>query len=162
VLRLIQEEHVTSWSPIGGTGPRVIDHPRFEKYDVSSLRNMGFGGGPTSPALRERMQAAFPNAAQSLANGYGSSETVAAVSSNAGAEYERFPTSGASQPPATVAGDRHPVARDRGRIHVRAYNMLATGGTKRPPPAVPGTGSPPATSAGSTTGCSSSTRGPAT
>jgi long-chain acyl-CoA synthetase len=130
VLRLIQEERVTSWSPIGGTGPRVIDHPLFEKFDVSSIRNMGFGGGPTSPALRERIKAAFPNAAASLANGYGSSETVAAVSSNVGPEYEQHPTSaGRPNPTCDIAifdelGNPVPDGVE-GEIHVRsAYNML--------------------------------------
>jgi acyl-CoA synthetase (AMP-forming)/AMP-acid ligase II len=130
VLQTIQDERITSWSPIGGTGPRVIDHPLFEKYDVSSVRNMGFGGGPTSPALRERIKAAFPNAAMSLANGYGSSETVAAVSSNVGAEYEQFPTSaGRPNPTCEIAildDDGQPLPDGvEGEIHVRsAYNML--------------------------------------
>lgn len=130
VLRLIQDERVTSWSPIGGTGPRVIDHPLFEKFDVSSVRNIGFGGGPTSPALRARMQAAFPNAAMSVSNGYGSSETVASVTSNTGDEYERFPTScGRPNPTCEIAilderGNRLPDGVE-GEIHVRsAYNML--------------------------------------
>jgi acyl-CoA synthetase (AMP-forming)/AMP-acid ligase II len=130
VLRLIETERITSWSPIGGTGPRVIDHPDFSKYDVSSIRNMGFGGGPTSPALRERIKAAFPNAAASLANGYGSSETCASVSSNVGEEYERFPTSaGRPNPTCEIAifdVDGEPVPDGvEGEIHVRsAYNML--------------------------------------
>jgi acyl-CoA synthetase (AMP-forming)/AMP-acid ligase II len=130
VLRLIERERITSWSPIGGTGPRVIDHPAFAKYDVSSIRNMGFGGGPTSPALRARIKAAFPNAAASLANGYGSSETVASVSSNVGDEYERFPTSaGRANPTCEIAvfdeaGELVPDGVE-GEIHVRsAYNML--------------------------------------
>ncbi|HEX7097004.1 MAG TPA: class I adenylate-forming enzyme family protein [Acidimicrobiales bacterium] len=130
VLRLIQEERVTSWSPIGGTGPRVIDHPSFEKYDVSSVRSIGFGGGPTSPSLRARMKEAFPNAAASLANGYGSSETVASVTSNVGVEYEQFPTScGRPNPTCEVAifdelGKPVPDGVE-GEIHVRsAYNML--------------------------------------
>ncbi|MCU0272507.1 MAG: AMP-binding protein [Acidimicrobiales bacterium] len=93
VLRLIQEEGVTSWSPIGGTGPRVIHHPRFADYDVSSLRQVSFGGGPTSPAVRAEMQAAFPNVGTSLSNGYGSTETVCPSSGNFGMEYERHPLS---------------------------------------------------------------------
>jgi long-chain acyl-CoA synthetase len=145
VLRLIQDEHVTSWSPVGGTGTRVIDHPQFEKYDVSSIRNVSFGGGPTSPALLERMKAAFPNAAQTVGNGYGSSETVAAVSSNAGPEYDLFPTSaGRANPTCEIAifdeaGEPLPDGVE-GQIQVRsAYNMLgywrnpeATAATFRP------------------------------
>jgi long-chain acyl-CoA synthetase len=130
VLRLIQEERVSSWSPVGGTGPRVLDHPQFEKFDVSSIRGMGLGGGPTSPSLRARLQAAFPNAAMSLSNGYGSSETVASVSSNVGAEYERLPTSaGRANPTCQIAifdesGAEVPDGVE-GEVHVRsAYNML--------------------------------------
>ena len=130
VLRLIQDERITAWSPIGGTGPRVIDHPSFEKFDVSSIRQMGFGGGPTSPALRSRIKAAFPGAALTLANGYGSSETVASVSSNSGAEYEQHPTSaGRANPTCDIAifdesGAPLPDGVE-GEIHVRsAYNMI--------------------------------------
>ena len=130
VLRLMQDEKITSWSPIGGMGPRVIDHPSFDKFDVSSVRNMGFGGGPTSPALVERIKAAFPNAAASLANGYGSSETVAAVSSNVGDEYRQFPTSaGRPNPTCELAifdEEGRPLPEGvEGEIHSRsAYTML--------------------------------------
>jgi acyl-CoA synthetase (AMP-forming)/AMP-acid ligase II len=130
ILRLIEQEQVTAWAPIGGMGPRVIDHPAFATADVSSIRTMGFGGGPTSPAVRDRLQAAFPNAAAALANGYGSSETVAAVTSNAGAEYEQHPTSaGRANPTCEVAildAFDQPVPDGvEGEIHTRsAYTML--------------------------------------
>jgi long-chain acyl-CoA synthetase len=130
VLRLIESERITSWTPIGGTGPLVIDHPCFAETDVSSVTNMGFGGGPTSPALRERLKKAFPNASSSHANGYGSSETVASVSSNAGLDYDRYPTSaGVANPTCELSimdeeGNRLPDGVE-GEIHVRsAYNML--------------------------------------
>jgi long-chain acyl-CoA synthetase len=130
VLRLIEAERVTTWTPIGGTGPLVIDHPRFAETDVSSVTTMGFGGGPTSPALRERLKQAFPNASSSHANGYGSSETVASVSSNAGLDYDRYPTSaGVANPTCELAildDDGNPLPDGvEGEIHVRsAYNML--------------------------------------
>jgi acyl-CoA synthetase (AMP-forming)/AMP-acid ligase II len=130
VLRLIEQERVTNWTPIGGTGPLVIDHPAFPSADVSTITVMGFGGGPTSPALRERLKEAFPNAAASHSNGYGSSETVVPVSSNNGLDYDRFPTSaGIPNPTCELAimddaGNRLPDGVE-GEIHVRsAYNML--------------------------------------
>jgi long-chain acyl-CoA synthetase len=130
VLKLIQRERVTSWSPVGGLGVRLIDHPRFERYDVSSIRNMGFGGGPTSPTVRERMQRAFPGVGIGLANGYGSSETVASVTSNSGASYEAFPESAGLANPTCELQIRdengNPVPDGaEGAIFVRsAYNML--------------------------------------
>jgi acyl-CoA synthetase (AMP-forming)/AMP-acid ligase II len=130
VLRIIESERITSWTPLGGSGQLVLDHPRFADFDVSTITNMGFGGGPTSPALRERLKQGFPNAAQSHANGYGSSETVASVSSNAGADYDRFPTSaGFANPTCELAifdEDGHRLDDGvEGEIHVRsAYSML--------------------------------------
>lgn len=130
VLRLIETERITTWSPIGGTGPRVIHHPRFADYDVSSLRNVSFGGGPTSPAVRAEMQAAFPNVGLNMGNGYGSSETVASVSSNGGREYELEPLSaGRSYPTIRIEiwddDDRQVPDGTEGRVVVQsAYNMI--------------------------------------
>ncbi|NEQ88755.1 MAG: long-chain fatty acid--CoA ligase, partial [Moorea sp. SIO2I5] len=47
VLELIQTEQITDWSPLGSTGPRVLDHPRFDEFDTSSVLALGFGGAPT-------------------------------------------------------------------------------------------------------------------
>jgi long-chain acyl-CoA synthetase len=130
VLRIIEQERVTSWSPIGGMGPRVIGHPAFGRYDVSSIRNMGVGGAPTSPAVREALRDAFPLAGASLSNGYGSSETVCSVSSIGGADWAEQPTSaGYANPTMTIQvhdDDGNPVADGvEGRICVRsAYSML--------------------------------------
>lgn len=130
VLGLIERERITTWSPIGGTGPRVIHHPRFGEFDVSSIKQVSFGGGPTSPAVRAELQAAFPNVGLNMGNGYGSSETVASVSSNSGFEYEREPLSaGRATPTCRIEiWDEHdrPVADGiEGRVVVQsAYNML--------------------------------------
>lgn len=93
VLDTIQREGITNWSPLGNTGPRVIHHPAFNDYDVSSLRGLGFGGGPVSPATRAELQAAFPNVSVGVSTGYGSTETVATVAAISGDEYEANPTS---------------------------------------------------------------------
>jgi acyl-CoA synthetase (AMP-forming)/AMP-acid ligase II len=93
VLRLIEAEKITMWSALGAMGPRVATHPDVAKYDLSSIRNVGFGGAPASPAVQELLRKAFPGAAQTLGIGYGSSETVAVVSSIRGPEYELHPES---------------------------------------------------------------------
>ena len=130
VLRIIERERVTAWAPVGGLGMRVIDHPRFGDYDTSSVRMISFGGGPTSPASRTKIQRAFPSIGINMANGYGSSETVAAVSSNSGAEYDAKPESAGRVDPTCeiqIWDERdQPVADGiEGEVHVRsAYNML--------------------------------------
>lgn len=130
VLRLIERERITTWSPIGGTGQRVIHHPTFRDFDVSSIRQVSFGGGPTSPAARAELQAAFPNVGVNMGNGYGSSETVASVSGNTGLEYELQPTSAGRMNPTCLIEiwDEHdqPLPDgDEGRVVIQsAYNML--------------------------------------
>jgi len=130
VLRIIEKERVSFWSALGSMGPRVVDSPRFGEYDVSSMRRVGFGGAPTSPALQERIRKAFPNAASSLGLGYGSSESVAVVATIGGEALARNPTS--VGPPAVgmeveIRGeDGEPLPEgEEGEIHVRsAWSML--------------------------------------
>ncbi len=93
VLQLIERERVTIWSALGAMGPRVASHPDVDRYDLSSMRNVGFGGAPTSPAVQQRMRETFPNASANLGIGYGSSETVAVVASFRGPEFAQNPES---------------------------------------------------------------------
>ena len=129
-LRLIESERVHSWSPVGGLGMRVINHPSFGRYDTSSLRNVSFGGGPTSPAMRAEIKQAFPSIGINMSNGYGSSETVAAVSSNSGAEYEALPDSAGRVNPTIDIQIWDEMGRQvpdgvEGAVMARsAYNML--------------------------------------
>jgi acyl-CoA synthetase (AMP-forming)/AMP-acid ligase II len=93
VMRLMEKEKVTIWSALGSSGSMVIQHPSRERYDLSSLRNIGFGGAPTSPDLQRRMKEAFPNAAGNLGLGYGLSESGGMGTSIGGAELTARPTS---------------------------------------------------------------------
>lgn len=93
VLRLIEKERITIWSAIGSTGPQVISHPTLDQRDLSSMRNIGFGGAPTSPALQEKMRAAFPNSSKNIGLGYGLSESGGLGASIGGRELEVRPTS---------------------------------------------------------------------
>jgi acyl-CoA synthetase (AMP-forming)/AMP-acid ligase II len=130
VLRLIERERVTQWTPLGAMGPRVLEAMERTTYDVSSVKQLGFGGAPLSPTLRVRLRDAF-NIVGRLGMGYGSSETVAVVTSIGGPEFDQFPTASGRLLP-TVAleirdrdtGEVLPDATE-GAIHVRsAYIML--------------------------------------
>lgn len=99
VLRLIERERVTTWAGLGSMAPRVLSHPDLEKYDLSSMRNFGSGGAPTSPKLQERMRQVAPNGKWGVGLGYGSSESVTAVAMISGHELSEHPTSvGRPQP----------------------------------------------------------------
>lgn len=93
VLRLIEKEQITIWSALGSMGPQVVSHPSIDKYDLSSMRNVGFGGAPTSPALQERMQKAFPNSSANMGLGYGLSESGGLGAGIGGRELNMRPTS---------------------------------------------------------------------
>ena len=130
VLRLIESEQVTSWSGLGSMAPRVIAHPDLAKYDVSSVRNLGFGGAPTSPALQERVRSAFPNAANSLGLGYGLSESVSSATTIMGAELRDRPTSVGRPLPTVEVEIRDAEGKPQregveGEVHIRSpYVML--------------------------------------
>jgi acyl-CoA synthetase (AMP-forming)/AMP-acid ligase II len=130
VLRLIEQEAITMWSALGAMGPRVASHPDVDRYDLSSIRNIGFGGAPTSPAVQQRMRETFSGASTNLGIGYGSSETVAVVASIRGPEYNLHPEStGRIMPCHEVEiRDPHGCALDegeQGEIFVRSpYLML--------------------------------------
>lgn len=93
VLRLIEKEKVTQWTPFGAMLHRVMEHPDLETRDLSSMQNTGFGGAPASEELQAKARRAFPTAASNLGIGYGSSETVAVVAQIGGDEFEAHPTS---------------------------------------------------------------------
>jgi len=130
VLRLIERERITSWAGLGAMAPRVLHHPRLGDYDVSSLRNVGSGGAPTSPALLERIKQVAPTGARARGLGYGLSEAVATIAMIGGEELDERPTSvGRIQPTFEVEiRDEHgrPLPEGReGEIHARSpYTML--------------------------------------
>ncbi len=130
VLRLIEREKVTSWAGLGSMAPRVLSHPKLEQYDLSSMRNFGSGGAPTSPTLQEKMRKAAPNGAAAVGLGYGLSETVTSVTMISGRELEEHPTSvGRPTPTHQIEiRDRDGKALpegEEGEIFARSpYNML--------------------------------------
>jgi len=130
VLRVIEREKITIWSALGSAAPRVLADPALEKYDVSSVINIGFGGAPTSPSLQERVRKAFPSASSNIGMGYGLSESSGMGASIGGRELELHPTS-TGRPAITHEieirdEDGRPMAEgEDGEIHIRSpYLML--------------------------------------
>jgi acyl-CoA synthetase (AMP-forming)/AMP-acid ligase II len=129
VLRLIEAERITGWTPLGAMGPRVLQALAEKEYDLSSLRQMGFGGAPVAPTLRERLRDRFSVPGR-IGMGYGASETVSVVTSIGGLEYDQYPTSAGRVLPTIALEVRDPFDRPvpdgvDGELHVRsAYVML--------------------------------------
>jgi acyl-CoA synthetase (AMP-forming)/AMP-acid ligase II len=136
ILRLIEAERVTSWSPMGTMAYRVAMHPNLGRYDLSSVRSVGSGGAPMRRELQEQIRRVFPNAASSLGLGYGLTESGALATINFGAELERRPGS-AGRPMPTVevevrdAEGRQLTDGEEGEIHIRSP-LLMLGYWRRP------------------------------
>ncbi len=73
VLRLVERERVASIPVVGDAMARpLIDEIESGGYDLSCLISVTNGGAPMSPAIRDRIRAALPNAL--LIDAVGSSE----------------------------------------------------------------------------------------
>jgi acyl-CoA synthetase (AMP-forming)/AMP-acid ligase II len=93
-LRLTEAHQVTSWSIVPTQLSRILDVDGLDRYDVTSVENIGGGGATFAPELMRRTEAVFPHAAPALRIGYGATETAGSVT--------------ILQPPFTDA-DRHSV-----------------------------------------------------
>ncbi|MEZ5143335.1 MAG: AMP-binding protein [Acidimicrobiales bacterium] len=111
IWRLVDRENVTSLVIVGD----AIGVPLMEQweasgggYDVSGLISLSSGGAPISPALRQRIAAAFPD--KLIINGYGSSEAgTQALSRQAGSDAK-----GSDSPGLMVVGTDVKVIDDEG------------------------------------------------
>ena len=129
VMRLIEREQVTSWTAMGPMAHRVLEHPRREDYDLSSLTNLGSGGAPMSDELQQQLRETFPTAGTNMGLGYGLTESGALATIAFGAELAAHPKS-VGRPLPTIeveirdpAGQRLPEGRG-GEIYVRSPILM--------------------------------------
>lgn len=93
VLRLIEEERVTGWSPMGSMAARVVGHPDARTRDTSTVVTCGSGGAPVSKEVQDGLREVFPNAAMALGVGYGQTECTALATLIGGREFIEHPDS---------------------------------------------------------------------
>ena len=77
-LELTQRYRVSSWSGVPTQYWRILEHPDFDAYDVTSVGAISSGGAPFAPELMRMLEQKMPNAVPS--NGYGMTESVGAGS----------------------------------------------------------------------------------
>src|SRR5438874_4576272 len=90
-LELIESERLTYLGGVPSMVLQVLNSPKFEKADVSSLCNIGYGGAPASRELARRIEAVFPG--RTPTNGYGLTETSSLATANSGVDYLLHPES---------------------------------------------------------------------
>ncbi len=128
-LELIERERVTAWAAVPTMVSRVCRHPDRHRFDLSSVRNVGFGGAPVPVELATAVHETFPNLAYH-ANLYGLTETSGVSTSNGGRSRQERPTS-VGRAILTVdveirdAAGRSVPAGTTGEICVRGPHLIA-------------------------------------
>jgi long-chain acyl-CoA synthetase len=92
VMALIEAERVTHWVTVPTMIWRVVEHPARERFDLSSVATVAYGGSPAPPELQRRIREAFPGL-RGQGNAYGLTETSSAATYNFGPELARRPES---------------------------------------------------------------------
>ncbi|CAN5314425.1 class I adenylate-forming enzyme family protein [soil metagenome] len=90
-MALIERERVTAAGGVPTLAWQMIEHPAREKYDLSSLESVSYGGAPAASELVRRIVQVFPAAAPGT--GWGMTETSATFTHHSGEDYENRPES---------------------------------------------------------------------
>lgn len=98
-LPIIEHEKITNVGGVPAIAWQLLEHPDRDKYDLSSIAVVSYGGAPSAPELVATIKKRFPDAAPG--NGWGMTETCATSSVNIGEDYLNRPNS-AGAPPGAV------------------------------------------------------------
>ena len=74
VLQLTEQHKITRLSGVTTQIWRIIEHPKFDEYDTSSVSSIGGGGSVWSPELLRACRQALPHADRAVGVGYGLTE----------------------------------------------------------------------------------------
>ena len=90
-MQLIEREKVNGAGGVPTIAWQLIEHPAREKYDLSSLESVSYGGAPSAPELVKKIVETFPKSLPG--NGWGMTETSATCTQHSAEDYENRPTS---------------------------------------------------------------------
>lgn len=100
-LRIVEEDRPVSVFLVPAMAHLLIDHPRFDGADLSSVQLCSVGSAPLAPYVVERLQAKMPDAL--VSNNYGMTEAGTAYAIMPQGEAVKRPGSvGQIAPPAVV------------------------------------------------------------
>lgn len=90
VLQLIEQQKVTIFSAVPAMVIDLLQHPKFEDYDTSSLFSIGGGGGACPPLFKQAIDQRYSQSY--IGTGYGMTESNAICSNCTGAAFNYKPT----------------------------------------------------------------------
>ena len=96
-LPIIQKEGINAVGGVPAIAWQIIEHPDRDKYDLSSINTVAYGGAPSSADLVSTIKSTFKQAMPS--NGWGMTETCATATQNFGEDYVNRPMSAGAPPP---------------------------------------------------------------
>ncbi|WP_411290189.1 class I adenylate-forming enzyme family protein [Sphingorhabdus sp.] len=105
-FEIIEREKINATGGVPFIAWQLIEHPDREKYDLSSIDTISYGGAPSAPELVSKIHelfGAFPG------NGWGMTETMATVTSHTAEDYLNRPDSCG---PAVAASDLKIMSED--------------------------------------------------
>ena len=97
-MELIEREKVHVTGGVPTIAWQILEHPERDRYDLSSLEAIAYGGAPSAPELVRRIYTEF---GALPSNGWGMTETMATVTGHGAEDYLARPTS--AGPPVPVA-----------------------------------------------------------
>ena len=90
-MRLIERERITSAGGVPTIAWQIVEHPERDKYDLSSLELVSYGGAPAASELVRRIRQVFPKSQPG--NGWGMTETSATFTHHSAEDYVNRPES---------------------------------------------------------------------
>lgn len=97
-LEIIEKERVNATGGVPTIAWQLLEHPDRDKYDLSSLETISYGGAPSAPELVRKIREVF---GALPGNGWGMTETSATVTTHSSEDYLNRPES--CGPPVPVA-----------------------------------------------------------
>jgi long-chain acyl-CoA synthetase len=75
ILALIESEGIQVWGAVPTMAIRILEHPDFASYDLSTLKSWPLGGAPVTTALLDRIRTKLPKLRErGLSNTWGMTE----------------------------------------------------------------------------------------
>jgi long-chain acyl-CoA synthetase len=125
VLQIIEQEGVHRWGGVPTMANRVLEHPDFERFDLSTLKSFPLGGAQVSQPLLDRIRRKLPQMERrGLANTWGMTESGGFITVAGNRDLARYPdTVGTPYPTAEIRIDA-PDGEGVGEILVRSPTVM--------------------------------------